>query len=68
LPRLEYISLTTPGTPTPISAFVVERPDVLRRKLAQQEIEVKVGWKQMRVSCSVYQDMQDIDRLLNARI
>jgi len=66
LPRLGYPGLTPDGTPTPISAFVVEKPDVLRAKLKKANIDTKVEWNQMRVSVSVYHNNADIDRFLEA--
>lgn len=66
LPRLGYPSMTPDGTPTPISSFVVEKPQVLAAKMKRAGIDVKIQWNQMRVSCSVYHNMADIDRFLNA--
>ncbi|MBM3737926.1 MAG: aminotransferase class V-fold PLP-dependent enzyme [Acidobacteria bacterium] len=66
LPRLGYPCLTPDGTPSPISSFIVERPDALRARLQKANIDLKVEWNQMRVSCSVYHNDADIDRLLNA--
>jgi len=47
-------------------SFVVQNPDALRAKLKKANVAPKVEWNQMRVSCSVYNNMQDVDRLLNA--
>ncbi len=66
LPKLGYPPLTPDGTPSPTSAFVVAKPDVLRAKLSNANIDVKVEWNQMRVSVSVYHNQADIDRFLNA--
>ena len=66
LPSLGYTALTPIDTPTPMSAFVVAKPDALIAKLAKANIDTKVQWNQMRVSVSVYHNMADIDRFLNA--
>jgi selenocysteine lyase/cysteine desulfurase len=66
LPRLGYPSLTPAGEPTPISAFVVAKPDDLRAKLKRANIDTKVQWNQMRVSVSVYHNQGDIERFLEA--
>jgi len=66
MPRLGYPCLTPEGTPSPISAFVVEKPEKYRARLARRNIDAKVEWNQTRVSCSVYHNMDDIDRFLEA--
>jgi len=66
MPRLGYPCLTPEGTPSPISAFVVEKPEKLQAKLARRNIDAKIEWNQTRVSCSVYHNMADIDRFLDA--
>jgi selenocysteine lyase/cysteine desulfurase len=66
IPKLGYPTLTPPDTDSPTVAFVVKDPDALRAKLKKANVTPKVEWNQMRVSCSVYNNMQDVDRLLNA--
>ncbi|MCC6590472.1 MAG: aminotransferase class V-fold PLP-dependent enzyme [Bryobacterales bacterium] len=66
MPRLGYPCLTPEDTPGPTSAFVVEKPEQLKAKLARRNIDAKVEWNQTRVSCSVYHNMGDIDRFLEA--
>jgi selenocysteine lyase/cysteine desulfurase len=66
LPLLGYPGMTPDGTPTPISSFVVQDPKKLAAKMKRANIDVKVLWNQLRVSCSVYHNMADIDRFLNA--
>jgi selenocysteine lyase/cysteine desulfurase len=66
MPRLGYPCLTPEDTPSPISAFVVEKPDQLRAKLKRRDIDAKVEWNQTRVSVSVYHNMADIDGFLEA--
>lgn len=66
LPARGYPCMTPEDTPTPISSFVVGRPEALRAKLKKANVDAKVEWNQMRVSCSVYHQERDIDRLLEA--
>lgn len=66
MPRLGYPCLTPEDTPSPISAFVVEKPEQLRAKLKRRNIDAKVEWNQTRVSVSVYHNLADIDRFLDA--
>lgn len=66
IPRLGYPTLTPPDNDSPTVAFVVKDPDALRAKLKKANVTPKVEWNQMRVSCSVYNNMQDVDKLLNA--
>ncbi|MFN0170210.1 MAG: aminotransferase class V-fold PLP-dependent enzyme [Bryobacteraceae bacterium] len=66
LPRLGYASFTPPEAPTPTSAFVVAKPDILAAKLKKANVAAKIQWNQMRVSCSFYHTPQDVDLLLNA--
>ena len=66
LPRLGYPTLTPADNPTPIVAFVVQDPSKFRAKLKKANVSVKVEWNQTRVSCSVYNNEHDVDRLLEA--
>jgi selenocysteine lyase/cysteine desulfurase len=66
LPALGYPCLTPPGTPSPISSFVVEKPEKLRERLRKANVTVKIEWNQTRISPSVYNHRRDIDALLNA--
>ncbi|MCU1274999.1 MAG: hypothetical protein JWO48_2430 [Bryobacterales bacterium] len=66
LPRLGYPCITPDNTESPIVSFVVENPAATRAKLAKARVNAKVEWRQMRVSVSVYNNDQDVDRLLNA--
>ena len=52
--------------PTPIVAFLVEDEERLRAKLAKASVAAKVKWNQTRVSPSVFNRQEDIDRLLEA--
>jgi selenocysteine lyase/cysteine desulfurase len=66
LPKLGYPCITPPGSPTPITAFLVDNPDETRAKLKKANVAAKVKWRQMRVSPSVFNNQEDIERLLSA--
>ncbi len=52
--------------PTPIVTFLVEDEERPRAKLAKASVAAKVKWNQMRVSPSIFNRQEDIDRLLEA--
>ncbi len=66
LPALGYPSMTPSDTPTPIVTFVVKDPDKTIGKLKKANVTAKVVQHQLRISPSVFNDQQDIDKLLNA--
>jgi selenocysteine lyase/cysteine desulfurase len=66
MPGLGYPCITPEGNPSPTVSFVVKDPETTRAKLARARVAVKVEWRQMRVSPSVYNNAADIDKLLNA--
>ena len=66
LPRLGYEAVTPPGTKSALCTFTVkDRPPVLDR-LQKANINVRLGAHFIRVSPSVYNSLNDIDRLLEA--
>jgi selenocysteine lyase/cysteine desulfurase len=66
VPKLGYPLLTPTDTPTPTTSFVVADQAKLTAKMKKANIDVKQQWNQMRVSVSVYHNMADIDRFLDA--
>ena len=66
LPKLGYPCITPPGSPTPITAFLVDDPEATNAKLKKANVTAKIKWKQMRVSPTVFNTMDDVDQLLNA--
>ena len=66
LPKLGYPCITPPGSPTPITAFLVDNPEETSDKLKKANVVAKIKWKQMRVSPAVFNTMDDVDQLLNA--
>jgi selenocysteine lyase/cysteine desulfurase len=67
MPRLRYSSLTPPDTGTALVSFRHDgNTDDLRSKLAAAEITASVAAHHIRISPSVFNDMDDIERLLEA--
>lgn len=66
MPALGYESITPEGMNTPLAAFKAPKPDELVAKLKRANVDVKVKWYQTRISPSVYNNDDDIDKLLNA--
>jgi selenocysteine lyase/cysteine desulfurase len=66
LPAMGYVSMTPPDNPTPIVAFIVKDPEATIAKLKKASVTAKVVHHQLRISPSVFNDQQDIDKLLNA--
>jgi selenocysteine lyase/cysteine desulfurase len=66
MPRLGFAPFTPPGTKSALLTFTVtDRPRVLDR-LTRANINVRLGPNFMRISPSVYNDMRDIERLLES--
>lgn len=67
LPRLGYASMTPPETKSAIASFVCkDAQKVIQPKLEKAGVFVSVYENRMRISPSFFNDMADIDRLLNA--
>lgn len=67
LPALGYPTVTPSGTDSPIITFLCDDPDEVRRRLLSRDIHVAVyGNGRFRVSPSVFNNGEDIDRLLEA--
>jgi selenocysteine lyase/cysteine desulfurase len=67
LPARGYPSLTPAGTPTPIAAFQVQDARATAARLERARVAVTIVEKEqrMRVSVSVFNNHEDIDRLLS---
>ena len=67
LPRIGYPSITPPGNESPIIAVAAKDPDAAMTKLRQAGVHVAMRFgNKMRISPSVYNNQEDVDRLLNA--
>jgi selenocysteine lyase/cysteine desulfurase len=66
IPRLGFPSLTPPESTSALVSFSVKEPQPIRERLRQRNINVRVGPNFLRVSPSVFNDMKDIDKLLES--
>ena len=68
LPAMGYPSLTPAGTPTPIVAFQLRDPAATARRLRAANVAATIieAEKRLRLSVSVFNNDQDIDRVLQA--
>jgi selenocysteine lyase/cysteine desulfurase len=67
LPRLGFTSITPAGTTSAIASFTA--PGAEKRfaaRLKQANVSVTLGGDRLRVSPSLFNDLRDVDRLLNA--
>jgi len=66
MPRLGFEPITPAGTKSALITFIVKDYQPVFDRLQKANINVRLGAHFMRVSPSVYNDMQDIERLLEA--
>jgi selenocysteine lyase/cysteine desulfurase len=66
MPRLGYQSLTPPESTSALISFVVRNPEEVRKRLASAKVNARVSERYLRVSPSIFNDLKDIDRLLEA--
>jgi selenocysteine lyase/cysteine desulfurase len=66
MPRLGFEPATPPETKSALITFIVKDRQPVFERLQKANINVRLGAHFIRVSPSVYNDMQDIDRLLEA--
>lgn len=66
LPRLGFVSQTPSDSTSPIVTFAYKDTAGLTKKLAAARVDVRVADYWVRISPSVYNDMADIERLLEA--
>jgi selenocysteine lyase/cysteine desulfurase len=64
MPRLGFTPVTPAGTKSALLTFTVKDRRPLYERLKKANINVRLGAHFLRVSPSVYNDMADIDRLL----
>lgn len=64
MPRLGFEPLTPPESTSALISYVVRNPEEVRRRLAKAQVNVRVSDRFIRISPSVFNDMADIDRLL----
>ncbi len=67
LPARGYPSITPRGNESPILAFEVKDPETTMKQLRNADVHVAMRFgNKMRISPSVYNNQEDIDRLLQA--
>ena len=64
LPRLGYATITPRGAGSALVSFRHDDPQGLRERLHSQDITVTVADHYFRVSLSVFNDMNDVERLV----
>jgi selenocysteine lyase/cysteine desulfurase len=66
LPRLGFTPQTPIDSTSPVVTFAMKDTSAIARKLDAARVNVRVAPHWMRLSPSVYNDMADVDRLLEA--
>jgi selenocysteine lyase/cysteine desulfurase len=66
MPRLGFEPITPAGTKSALLTFLVKDRQPVFERLQKANINVRLGNHFLRVSPSVYNDMQDMERLLEA--
>jgi len=66
MPRLGFECVTPPGTTSPIITFATEDGDRVRERLGRANIDARVAHNFVRFSPSVYNDLSDVERVLEA--
>src|SRR5215472_12576977 len=66
MPRLGFQPLTPPESTSAIISFVVPNPDEVRKRLAKAQVNARVSERYIRISPSIFNDLSDVDRLLEA--
>jgi selenocysteine lyase/cysteine desulfurase len=66
MPRLGFAAQTPPDSTSPIVTFAHKDAETIKRKLQAAGIGVTVAPYYMRIAPSIYNDLHDVDRLLEA--
>jgi selenocysteine lyase/cysteine desulfurase len=66
IPKLGHELITPADARGPIVAFQLSDPAAVETKLKKANIDVTIADHRMRISPSIYNDQEDIDRLLGA--
>jgi selenocysteine lyase/cysteine desulfurase len=66
MPRLGFSAQTPADSTSPIVTFAHKDAEAIRSKLTSARIGVTVNPYYMRIAPSIYNDMHDVDRLLEA--
>ncbi len=66
MPRLGYAAQTPPDSTSPIVTFSHKDAEQIKKRLLAARIAVTVTPYYMRIAPSIYNDLHDVDRLLEA--
>jgi selenocysteine lyase/cysteine desulfurase len=66
MPRLGFDSLTPPESTSALVSFTVKDHKAVQQRLQKANVNARVSERYIRISPSVFNDMKDIDRLLEA--
>jgi selenocysteine lyase/cysteine desulfurase len=66
MPRLGFAALTPPDSTSPIVSFAHKDAPTISKKLQTARVGVTVTPYYMRIAPSIYNDLHDVDRLLEA--
>jgi selenocysteine lyase/cysteine desulfurase len=66
LPRLGFTPQTPADSTSPVLTFAIKDTTEIAKKLAAAKVNIRIATNWVRISPSVYNDMADVDRLLNA--
>ena len=66
MPRLGFTPVTPPESTSPIITFAMKDGAAVQKKLDAAKVNARVAPHWIRLSPSVYNDLHDVDRLLEA--
>lgn len=66
MPRLGFQPITPPETPSALISFAIKDPEPIFHRIRKARINARVARHYLRLSPSVFNDMGDIDKLLEA--
>jgi len=66
MPRLGFVPITPPESMSALISFAIKDPEALQKRLEKAKVNARVSRRYIRVSPSVFNDMNDIDKLLEA--
>jgi selenocysteine lyase/cysteine desulfurase len=66
MPRLGFAAQTPQGSTSPIVTFTHQDAEAIKKRLEVARIGVTVTPYYMRIAPSIYNDLHDVDRLLEA--
>lgn len=66
MPRLGFALMTPPETTSALISFAVKDAKTVRERVKRAKVNVRVADHYMRISPTVFNDMKDIDKLLEA--